>query len=324
VAQSCSGSGVLGAVSPDPARGYTCHFGSAARPRVNPCRTRTYDDNFLIISLAPLISGPYYSRMVTFLTKDDIAQFAPSAFTRTPHEWMSERYVMVPTEDLIDQMDSLGWGVVDAKQSKTYGGKRSAANKKHLIEFESYDRSILLDDPRTGQKVHPRALITNSSDGTSKLSMAAGLFAMVCSNGLVVQTVDLGAFSHKHIGLTLEGVSEALDGLASSLPSITQSMEAMSERTLDHDEQIVLASAGKVARWGAESSIDPEMLLSAHRTADIGNDLWRVFNRVQENTIRGGFKGEGQKRVARELTNLDALNRVNLDLWNAAELMLAA
>jgi len=45
---------------------------------------------------------------------------------------------------------------------------------------------------------------------------------------------------------------------------------------------------------------------------------------VQENTIRGGFKGEGQKRQARELTNIDALSRVNLSLWNAAEGILAA
>ena len=66
------------------------------------------------------------------------------------------------------------------------------------------------------------------------------------------------------------------------------------------------------------------MLLTARRQEDIGSDLWTVFNRVQENTIRGGFKGEGQKRQSRELTNIDALSRVNLNLWNAAEEILAA
>ncbi|MCH1582189.1 MAG: DUF945 domain-containing protein [Flavobacteriales bacterium] len=262
--------------------------------------------------------------MVTFLTKDEINSRTPSAFATEPHPFMSERYIMVPTEQLIDQLHDAGWGVVEAKQPRTYGGKRSASNKKHMLEFESYDRSILMDDPRTGDKVHPRALLTNSSDGTSRLTMAAGLFAMVCSNGLVVQTVDLGSFSHKHIGLTMEGVQEALGNLTDSLPRITNSMQSMSETILDKDQQLLLADQAREARWGKESTVDSRLLLDAHRTADIGNDLWRVFNRVQENTIRGGFKGEGQKRPARELTNLDALNRVNLALWNSAEAMLAA
>lgn len=261
--------------------------------------------------------------MTTFLTKDDIARTAPSVFAREPHSFMSDRYVMVPSEDIIDQMHDAGWGVVAAKQPRTYSGKRGAANKKHLLEFEAYDRSIVIDDPRTGDAVNPRALITNSSDGTSRLSMAAGLFALVCSNGLVVQTLDLGSFSSKHIGLTLEGVHEAVGNLASSLPRITESMAQMSETVLDDEQQFIIAQAGKIARWGESSDIDSRLLLHAHRTADIGNDLWRVFNRVQENTVRGGFKGEGQKRTSRELTNLDALNRVNLDLWNAAEQMLA-
>ena len=79
--------------------------------------------------------------MVTFLTKDDIIKSAPSAFATQPHAFMSDRYVMVPTEQIIDQMHDAGWGVVSAKQPNTYGGKRTAANKKHLIEFESYNRT---------------------------------------------------------------------------------------------------------------------------------------------------------------------------------------
>lgn len=266
----------------------------------------------------------YYGGMVSFLTKDEIQSRTPSAFATEPHPFMSDRYSFVPTEQLIDQMHESGWGVVDAKQPRTYSGKRGASHKKHMLEFESYDRSILLDDPRTGEKVHPRALITNSSDGTSRLSMAAGLFAMVCSNGLVVQTVDLGAFSTKHIGLSIENVQDALLNLTDSLPRIANSMQQMSETVLDESQQLILADQAREARWGKDSSIDSRLLLSASRTADIGNDLWRVFNRVQENTIRGGFKGKDQKMPARPLTNLDALNRVNLSLWNSAEAMLAA
>jgi len=126
------------------------------------------------------------------------------------------------------------------------------------------------------------------------------------------------------MNLSMDSVSDAIQSMSDLVPNISDNIEQMSNLRLDEDAQHAMAHAGKVARWGAASEIDSRMLLTARRQEDIGSDLWTVFNRVQENTIRGGFKGEGQKRQARELTNIDALSRVNLNLWNAAEEILAA
>ena len=261
--------------------------------------------------------------MVTFMDKSEIAKLAPSVFATAPSDRMSDRYSFVSSHDMIDQFDSLGWGVVRVTQPKSY--RRDPDHKKHRIEFQNRDTSILVEDPRKpGSMVHPRILVTNSSDGSCSLSMAAGLFALVCSNGLVIQSLDLGSFRERHMGLTSESVAGAIENLNLLIPSISNNIERMSDTQLDHDGAIEMAIAGKHARWGEASDIDPNLLLTAHRQEDLGRDLWTVYNRVQENTMRGGFKGDGQKRVSRPLTNIDATQRVNIALWETAERMLAA
>lgn len=43
--------------------------------------------------------------------------------------------------------------------------------------------------------------------------------------------------------------------------------------------------------WGDKTPVTAEQLLLTRRDADKGSDLWRVFNRVQENLTQGGFSG---------------------------------
>ena len=58
------------------------------------------------------------------------------------------------------------------------------------------------------------------------------------------------------------------------------------------------------------------------RTADTGTDLWTVFNRVQENVIKGGLYGftkdaigRPQRRRTREVKGIDQNDTLNRALW---------
>lgn len=259
--------------------------------------------------------------MVTFKDKDQIKRLAPSVFATQAHDHMSERYSFIPSDQIIDQFHELGWQVTDAKQPKSY--KRSPDNKKHLITFQPKDLNLTVSDPRAvDSKVLPQILMTNSSDGSSSLSFAAGLFALICENGLVIQTLDLGSFNQRHMNLGMDTVENAINHITAMVPNLANSIEGMSEIKLKHSEQLLLADQAKEARWGKDSTVDSRMLLTPRRVEDSGGDLWTTFNVIQENTIQGGFKSETQKRVARKLTNMDALQRVNMALWSQAESLL--
>lgn len=259
--------------------------------------------------------------MVQFLDKNEILSRAHSVFADGAHPHMSDRYSFIPSESIIDNFSTLGWEVTDAIQPRSY--KRSGDNKKHMLTFMPKALDISVTDPRNPEeKVHPQILVTNSSDGSSSLKFDAGLFAMICSNGLVIQTLNLGSFQQRHMNLNLETVGSAIQNITEMVPNLANSIEEMSAKELDYKEQLLLADQAKVARWGKESTVDSKMLLSPHRQSDFGHDLWTTFNVIQENTIGGGFKGEEQKRVARTLTNMDARGRVNMALWSQAESLL--
>ena len=52
-----------------------------------------------------------------FIGKEEIKVLAPSVFTKERNaNTTTEHYVHIPTEKVIDDMATLGWNVVDAKQ----------------------------------------------------------------------------------------------------------------------------------------------------------------------------------------------------------------
>jgi hypothetical protein len=259
--------------------------------------------------------------MVTFKDKDQIKRLAPSVFATQAHDHMSEQYSFIPSDQIIDQFDALGWNVTDAKQPRSY--KRSPDNKKHLVTFQPRDLSLTVSDPRAvDSQVLPQILMTNSSDGSSSLSFAAGLFALICENGLVIQTLNLGSFSQKHTKLEMETVGNAINHITAMVPNLANSIEEMSQKELTHSEQLLLADQAKEARWGKDSTIDSRMLLDPRRVQDTGGDLWTTFNVIQENTIQGGFKGVNQKMTTQKLKSIDKLQKVNMALWSQAESLL--
>jgi len=71
-------------------------------------------------------------------------------------------------------------------------------------------------------------------------------------------------------------------------------------------------------------------LLAPRRSEDNGNDLWRTFNRIQENALRGGMKARnatdemgrrGRRVSTREVKGIDQDVKLNRALWQLAERM---
>ena len=51
-----------------------------------------------------------------FKSKDELREIAPSIFSTKPSPEVSSKYSHIPTDKLIDDMDLLGWKVIDAKE----------------------------------------------------------------------------------------------------------------------------------------------------------------------------------------------------------------
>ena len=252
------------------------------------------------------------------LTLDDVRSLAPSVFTdHGAPEKTSARYVHIPTYQVIEDMDKLGWYVCDAKEIKA---RKRVGYQRHLVVFRNDDIFIKGDD---GDNVFPQILLSNTHDGTGAFEFRAGLFRLICSNGLVISTQDFSNMKIRHMGYSFKELQSLISGIAEKMPLVVESMNRFREKQLTEEQKIEFALAAIGIRFGDDSvTVDPETILKANRKEDEGDDLWVVYNRVQEHLLNGsfGYTGiRGKVRKARPVKNFQQDVAINEKLFALAE-----
>jgi hypothetical protein len=212
----------------------------------------------------------------------------------------------------MEMFDREGWQLSSVKQS----GKGI-----HGVHELKYRNGQL---PKVGDTV-VEAIIRNSHDGSATFSMGAGLFRLVCSNGLTVPTSVAERFSLRHNHFSLDEVKGLAENFSKKLPRIEESVSKMMEKELTEKEKLRLIKRAVEIRWAvgsAPESIDVSDLLTPFRPEDEGSDLWTVFNVIQEKMMKGGFSYKtprGRTTKLRGIKSIQASNRLNTKLWEAAE-----
>lgn len=248
-------------------------------------------------------------------TPELIKSIAPSVFATSASDKLSNKYVFVPTDQIIEYFDKEGWEISNVAQM----GK--GIHSTHQIKFRNGQL------PSVGDTL-VEAIVRNSHNGMSTFSVSAGLHRLICSNGLTVPTSVTDKFNVRHSGFELDDVKRLMDGFSKKLPLIQGSVGRMMERELTIDEKIQYVQNSAKIRW-AEGSVpsDDQLvdLLRPNRVEDDKNDLWTTFNVVQEKFIRGGFDyrtNTGRKSKLRDLKSIMAVNNINTKLWELAEEMI--
>jgi hypothetical protein len=260
-------------------------------------------------------------RPLVALTMDQLRDRAPSAFAETAHESRSARYAYIPTTRIIEALQDEGFRPVSAQQSISRCGR--TAFTKHMLKFARMDGTELL---RVGDSI-PQVSLINSHDGTSAYNLIAGLYRLVCNNGLMVADSFAQSVKVQHtgdiVGRVIEGSFKVIDD-ATRAGEVSKAWGAIQ---LAPTEAAAFARAAAVLRWDdAEKGapIATDALLRPRRHGDDGADLWRVFNRTQENLIQGGQRGRttnARRMTVRPVAAIDGNVKLNRALWQLAEEM---
>ena len=262
------------------------------------------------------------------LSDDEIRVVCPVAFKETMSSkeirnlGLSKHYSFVPTSNVINDLRSMGWEVVDAKQVKARK-KSTRGYQKHMVTFEHPDYKV------NGAEEYPQLLLTNSHDGGNAFTLSAGIFRLVCSNGLVIKTEDYGSARLVHKGYSFEAVQKLVNTFVETIDETLTRITAMKQVELDKAQQIEFAKKAALLRFTAKSYnednigdiVDLDDLLNVERKEDAGNGLWEVFNRVQESLINGKYTYLGTKdkpRKARPIKNFKQNIEVNKKLSELA------
>ena len=254
-----------------------------------------------------------------FKSLDELKVLAPSIFTKTGAQGVSEKYSHISTDSVIIDMELLGWRVVDAKEVKA---RKNIGFQKHLVVFRNPDVVINGAD---GDQVFPQILLTNSHDGKNSFTFTPGLFRMICENGLVVATEQFADFKVRHMGYDFEALQSTIHSIVASLPLTVESMNKMKEIQLGEEQILDLAKSLLELRVeGTDNTFGEvaiEQVLQPQRNQDYGNGLWEVFNRVQENIMEGNFSYltvRGRVRQARKIKNFKQDLDLNKAMFNKA------
>ena len=260
------------------------------------------------------------NKELKFMNRGHMRRVAPSIFTEEPSAEVSKHYTHIPTTKVINDMESLGWGVIDCKEVKA----RTKATKnfqKHLVIFRNPDIVI---NGENNDTVYPQILLTNSHDGKNAFQFTAGLFRMICSNGLVISTTTFESVKMRHMGYTFEELQENIRGMVEQLPLTVESMNKMKETEMSQEKAVDFAKKALQTRFTENEmkriKIDVMQLLQPVRDEDKGTDLWSIFNVVQEKVIEGDFeyRAAGKARKTRKIKNFKQDIKINSKMFDLA------
>lgn len=260
------------------------------------------------------------SRQAVALTTADLHRVAPSIFTDHAMVGLSDRYAFISTETVLTAMQDAGFVPVRAAEAmvRRANGEGYA---KHMVTFRHRDN---MDNAmvRVGDTV-PEIAMLNSHDGTGSYVMNAGLFRLVCANGLIVSDASFASLKVRHIGAATPGkVIDAAFTIIEDMPRIQNDVAEWQALALPRPAQEAFANAAMSLRWGNESApVSTAEILRPRRYGDHGANLWQTFNAVQENVIRGGISGRNanMRRTTTRAVNAPAENvRLNKAIWTLA------
>jgi len=274
------------------------------------------------------LSQSFNKGLDSYLTKDQLREICPVAFKEAPtNPNVTDKYLFVNTETIIDDLDKLGWKPVTAAMRKSRG--KDTIFSKHMISFQNPDIKITSKD---GDNAFPRIIMTNSHDGLQAFKFSVGIFRLVCSNGLVVADEKFSDFKIRHKGYTFAELRDVVAQAVKDLPNKVEVLNKMRNKILTQDEKQKLALDAMLIRAGITPDSDKakefeydeetiEDILEPKRKADEGDDLWKVFNVVQEKITQGEFHAalKGAKvRKVRKIKSFEKDLQVNKELFKLA------
>lgn len=250
------------------------------------------------------------------LSMTELRQKSPSVFAEQAAADRSGKYTFIPTYQVVEAMQDNGFFPVACMESAARKEEKQGFTK-HLIRFRQHDGFSQVGE------VKPEIVLLNSHDGTSSYQLTAGLYRLVCANGLIVADSVLDTVKCRHSGNIIDNVIEGTFSIIDNMPKVQQDIEEMRQIALPAPIQNAFAKAAAGLRWDENAlPIEPAQLNRSFRAADQAPDIFTTMNRIQENIIRGGIRGRNAnngRMTTRAVNSVTENVRLNKAIWALAE-----
>ena len=227
------------------------------------------------------------------INKDGNPIYATAKGTNT-----SDNFKFQDSQVIINALQASGFYL----DSSSIGNPRKDENRgfqKHLMIFRSGWTETKIDD---GNEL--TILVQNAHNGTSSVRFSIGIYRAVCANGLIVGDT-LHEYRVNHRGKDFErNIIEAIANVRHKFTDIKAVVHKMQNTELSYEDRRDLAFQAVKVRLGKQGKFLEKIylhtydtllkLLISRRLEDQPKDLYTVFNRIQENMMKGKIKYQKQ------------------------------
>lgn len=243
--------------------------------------------------------------------------FAPTIFAQGGMPGVSEKYGFVNTKAVIDAMRDTGFDIVEVRQSQRRDLERMPFTK-HMLKFRP---TGLIGKIKRGDVV-PQVMMLNSHDRSSGFHLYAAMYRLICDNGMIVSDgAEVTPIKVHHTLRMVENVIDRSLELIKCIDGVYRLRGDMLKTELTPKAALTFARQAVTFRPPRAAVLAPETLLVPRRKEDAGFDLWHVFNRIQENLLRGGNETtaeDGRVVMTRGIGRIERDVEVNTKLWSLA------
>jgi len=213
---------------------------------------------------------------------------------------VKQKEFYIPTLDVVEKFQNEGWQIKGVNEQRGKNRKISS----NYIQLHHPDFAV--KNSKGKDEAYTSITISNSCNGAKPLQMSLGIFRQVCTNGLVAFDRQGETENIKHIAINARDLDRFITPMNNKVNKLLTEVSEMKHRGLSIEDMRKLATEAASLRYANLDDINIDDLLVVNRVEDESNDLWTVFNRIQEN-------------LTHDIVNLDEDIKLNQRLFALAE-----
>jgi hypothetical protein len=213
---------------------------------------------------------------------------------------IKQKEFYIPTLDVVTKLQDEGWKISGVAEQR---GKNRKITSNY-VQLQHPDFSV--QNSKGKDEAFTSITLSNSCNGAKPLQMSLGLFRQVCTNGLVAFDQHAESQNIKHIAINARDLDRFITPMNSKVNKLLAEVNEMKHRGLSAEDMRKLAREAASLRYSNLDDINIDDLLTVNRVEDESNDLWTVFNRIQEN-------------LTHDVKNMNEDIRLNQQLFSLVE-----
>ena len=213
---------------------------------------------------------------------------------------IKQKEFYIPTLDVVTKLQDEGWKLSGVAEQR---GKNRKITSNY-VQLQHPDFAV--QNNKGKDEAYTSITISNSCNGAKPLQMSLGMFRQVCTNGLVTFDQHAESQNIKHTEINYRDLDRFVTTMNSKADKLLHEVNEMKHKGLSIEDMRKLAREAASLRYTNLDEINIDDIFAVNRIEDESNDLWTVFNRIQEN-------------LTHDIKNMNEDIRLNQQLFALAE-----